>query len=364
MAVLKQLTANDTFGVLNALIEVLDGKLALFVKPAVVGDALPKTYDLPDEVANNVALIVESSGTTGVPKQISLSREALLASANSSAKALGASGQWLLALPANYIAGTNVLIRSIVAGTQPVLMNTTLPFTAEAFVRASLLLTHEHKFTSLVPTQLFRLAQAAKTDPSVLFALKQFTAILVGGQAADPTMLDELRSQGVNLVVTYGSTETAGGCVYDGQPLEGVHVALTAEGRISLDGPVLANDLSHPFVTNDLGEFDAEGRLRVLGRADRVLISGGLKVSLDSLEHAALGVAGVVEAAALAVSDAEWGQRAVVFYVGSPEVADYLAGEVLSLLGSAAKPVRVLRVAALPKLDTGKPDYLTLQTLL
>ncbi len=364
MAVLKQLAANDTFGVLNALIEVLDGKLALFVKPAVVGDALPKTYDLPAEVADDVALIVESSGTTGVPKQILLSREALLASANSSAEHLGASGQWLLALPANYIAGTNVLIRSIVAGTQPVLMNTTLPFTAEAFVRASLLLTHEHKFTSLVPTQLHRLAEAAKTDSSVLLALRQFTTILVGGQAADPSLVARLREQGVKIVLTYGSTETAGGCVYDGVALEGVQVALLPDGRISLDGPVLANDLSRPFVTNDLGEFDEAGRLHVLGRADRVLVSGGLKVSLDQLEHAALTVPGVTQAAALAVDDAEWGQRAVLFYLGSPEVADYLAGEVLTLLGAAAKPVRVLRVGSMPRLATGKVDYLALRTLL
>jgi O-succinylbenzoic acid--CoA ligase len=364
MLPLKQIAANDTFGVLNALIEVLDGKLALFVKPAVVGDALPKTYDLPDEVADDVALIVESSGTTGVPKQIKLSREALLASANASAKHLGASGQWLLALPANYIAGTNVLIRSIVAGTQPVLMNTTLPFSAEAFVRASLLLTHEHKFTSLVPTQLFRLAEAARAEPSVLFALKQFTAILVGGQAADPALVARLREQGVNLVLTYGSTETAGGCVYDGLPLDGVRVALLPDGRISLDGPVLANDLSRPFVTNDLGEFDEAGRLHVLGRADRVLVSGGLKVSLDQLEHAALTVPGVTQATALAVDDAQWGQRAALFYVGSPEVADYLAGEVLVLLGAAAKPVRVLRVGSMPRLATGKVDYLALKTLL
>ena len=364
MLPLKQLAANDTFGVLNALIEVIDGKIALFVKPAVVGDAMPKVYNLPEYVGDDVALIVESSGTTGTPKQIALSREALLASAHASANHLGASGQWLLALPTNYIAGANVLIRSVVAGTQPILMNTTLPFTAEAFVRASMLLTHEHKFTSLVPTQLFRLAQAAKSDASVLFALKQFTAILVGGQAADPTVVENLRAQGVKLVVTYGSTETAGGCVYDGVALPGVEVQIQTDGRIALNGPTLANDLTRPFVTNDLGEIDANGRLRVIGRADRVLVSGGLKVSLDQLEHAAMSVGGVTEAAALAVTDAEWGHRAVLFYVGSPEVADYLAAEVLSLLGSAAKPVRVLRVGLLPRLATGKVDYLALQTLL
>ena len=364
MLPLKQIAANDTFGVLNALIEVLDGKLALFVKPAQVGDAAPKPYDLPDDVGDDVALIVESSGTTGTPKQISLSLATLLASANASAEFLGASGQWLLALPANYIAGANVLIRSVVAGTQPILMNTTLPFTAEAFVRASMLLTHDHKFTSLVPTQLFRLAQVAKAEPSVLFALKQFTAILVGGQAADPALVASLREQGVKIVLTYGSTETAGGCVYDGVPLGGVHVSLSADGRVSIDGPTLAKGVGKPFVTNDLGEIDADGRLRVIGRADRVLVSGGLKVSLDQLEHAAMSVGGVTEAAALAITDAEWGHRAVLFYVGSPEVADYLAGEVLSLLGSAAKPVRVLRVGLLPRLATGKVDYLALQTLL
>ncbi|MFM5905268.1 MAG: AMP-binding enzyme, partial [Micrococcales bacterium] len=118
------------------------------------------------------------------------------------------------------------------------------------------------------------------------------------------------------------------------------------------------------FHTSDLGEFSTDGRLNILGRADRVLISGGLKVSLDAIEARSLQLGGVVEAAALAVADDQWGERAALVYVGSPEVADYAAEQILEALGPAGKPVRVVRVAQLPRLASGKTDYLALKALL
>lgn len=363
---LKLIAANDTFGALVALGDALAGTQAVFVTAPEVNGLMPEVHGLPDQVDSNIALIVESSGSTGTPKRIYLSRDAIVASAQASAAALGGHGQWLLALPINFVAGANVLIRSLAADSQPVMMNTSLPFTAEAFARSASLMNGARRYTSLVPAQLDRLVKAAALDDFLVAQVAKFDAILVGGQAASPQLVSKARALGWNIVVSYGMTETGGGCVYDGLPLPGVELRLDPNGVIEIAGATLAQDVATNgwFHTSDLGQFSTDGRLQVLGRNDRVLISGGLKVSLDAIEAKSLELGGVVEAAALAVTDDHWGQRAALVYVGSPEVADYAAEQILEALGPAGKPVRVVRVAQIPKLVSGKTDYLALKALL
>lgn len=361
---LKIVAANDTVGALLALADALAGRQAVFVTGPEVNGKMPETHGLPNEVDDNLALIVESSGSTGAPKRIRLSRQALLASAQAADSVLGGPGQWLLALPINYIAGSNVLIRSLVAEQQPVLMNTQLPFTPDAFARAAGLMKGERRYVSLVPVQLQRLIAAASFDEYLLARLRRFDAILVGGQAVDASVVEKARDLGLKIVRSYGSAETAGGCVYDGLPLPGVALQIDQGGHVQISGPTLAEGMADEagwYTTNDFGHLDpTSGRLTVTGRSNRVIISGGLKVSLDRIEEAVRGIGGVVEAAAIAVRDKEWGERAAVVYVGSPEVADYIAADALSQLGFAAKPVRVIRVDSLPRLSSGKTDYVTL----
>lgn len=369
MIPLKLVAANDSFGALVALGEVLAANQAVFITSPEVNGKMPEVLGLPNEVENGVGLIVETSGSTGVPKRITLSREAILASANAAQIRLGGPGQWLLALPINFVAGANVLVRSLVADTQPVLMNTTVPFTAEAFARAASLMTGSRRYTSLVPTQLARLAAAINdpfspsgTNDFLLAQLRKFDAILVGGQAPQEEVIERLESFGVKIVTTYGMTETCGGCVYDGVPLEGVKIDLVGS-RIQVSGKVLADDLGDSFVTSDLGEFDEAGRLKVLGRIDRVIISGGLKISLDRVEELARAVPGVAELAATAIADAAWGQRVGIVYLGSPEVADEIALALANDLGPAGKPVRVVRTDGVPKLASGKYDLQAIKRL-
>jgi len=360
---LKVIPANDVVGATIALGEALAGNGTVFICGPEIAGVKPEIQELPTGVSNT-ALIIESSGSTGTPKRIQLSKEALIASAKATEEYFGTSGQWLLALPINYIAGAQVLIRSLVAETQPVVMNTLVSFTPEAFARSAQLMTAEHRFTSLVPTQLKRLAEVAELDESVLRALKSFTAILVGGQAVDPGMVASMRDKGVNLVLSYGMAETAGGVVYDGKTLSGVEVSIR-DGLIAIKSPSLANgvaDESGFLVTKDAGEF-VDGKLKVLGRADRVLISGALKVSLDSVEAVAGSIGGVVEVAATTLESSEWGQRVGLVYVGSPEVADYVASAVFEQLGLAAKPIRVIRVDKLPRLVSGKTDLVSVRKL-
>ncbi len=366
---LKLIAANDTFGALLAFTDVLDGKLAVFITPPEVNGKMPETFGLPDEVADDVALIVESSGSTGTPKRIEISREALLNSANASALALGsieASSQWLLALPINFIAGANVLIRSVLAGNQPVMMNTSVPFTAEAFARSASHLKADRRYTSLVPAQLKRVVDAAEADDFIRVQLAKFDAILVGGQSVPAELVARAHALGANIVVTYGMTETSGGCVYNGNPLAQVEVRIASDGRVAIRGATLANvatDDRGYFVTNDAGEIDDAGKLIIHGRIDRVITSGGIKVSLDRVEALGASVVGVADIAAVAIDDSEWGQRVGIAYVGSPEVADTVALALANDLGPAGKPVRILRVDGVPKLSAGKNDLQAIKKL-
>ncbi len=357
MKPLRLIPANDTFRALSSCIEMLDGKLALFITEPEFNGLMPEVQGLPEQVDADVALIVESSGSTGTPKRIELSAAALKASAEASAKYLGGQGQWLLALPTKFIAGINVLIRSVIADTQPIMLNAQLPFTAEAFFRAASLMTEPKRFTSLVPAQLARLLEAVRSDSYSLALLKRFDAILLGGQMPDQKVISELRELGVKIVVSYGMTETAGGCVYDGVPLDGVSVNIR-DSRIAIAGKTLANGLGDEFLTSDLGEI-VDGKLNVLGRADRVLISGGHKISLEAVEQSASEVAGVIAVAAAAIKSS-WGESVGLVYEGSPEV-DFAE---LAKLSLAAKPQRVIRVSSLPRLASGKPDLKAIAKLL
>lgn len=363
---LRVIPSNDVVGALLALTDALEGKCAVFISPREVNGEKVPVVGLPEFVDSSTALIVESSGSTGMPKQISISAEALIASAKATEEYFGAKGQWLLTLPINYIAGIQVLVRSILADVQPVVMNTAVPFTPEAFALSSTMLTADAKFTSVVPTQLVRLQQLASQDPFLVKLLQRFTAILVGGQATPPEVLSFFRDQNINVVESYGMAETSGGCVYDGKALSGVEIKLVEDGRVAIKGAMLANDVANEegfLVTQDIGELDSEGHLRILGRADRVMISGGLKMSLDQVEAVAGSVPGVVEVGATAVSSTEWGERVGIAYVGSPEVADFMAGAVFEQLGIAAKPIRVIRVDRLPRLSNGKTDLISLRQL-
>src|SRR4051794_23614434 len=167
--------------------------------------------------------VVATSGSSGTPKQVVLSRDAVLASAKASAARLGGSGRWLLALPTSYVAGLNVVVRSLLAGHRPVVLGPRTPATAPRSAR----------FLSVVPTQLHRWLDS----PADSRALAGFDTVVVGGGPVDASLRARSADAGLHLVATYGMAETCGGCVYDGLPLDGVGLALAKEGRVRLSGP-------------------------------------------------------------------------------------------------------------------------------
>lgn len=345
-------------------------------------------------------LILRTSGsTTGTGRLIAMSAAALMASARATHARLGGPGTWLLPLPAHHVAGLQILIRSLEAGTEPVVVDTSSGFSPTALAEAlrsarrSTGAAASRLYVSLVPTQLVRVLQ----DPQARRALAGADTVLLGGAAADPALLDRARVAGVTVVTTYGMSETGGGCVYNGRPLEGVEIAIQAPdtegaGRILISGPVLAEDYLHTpghspagspgggpddgegfhrsgasrlLATSDRGRLHPDGRLEVLGRLDDVIITGGVKVEPRHVEETLTSIDGVAEACIVGLPDEQWGSTVVAAVVLEP---DRQTGGLKQLDGAALReaararldgahaPKRVVVLEALPLRPSGKVD--------
>ena len=392
------------------------------------------------EGPESLALLVGTSGSTGAPKQTALSVRALRASARATERffadypSVGSAkqrrvvsevpAQWLLALPAHYVAGAQVLARSVLAGTTPVVAASVtdgVSFTPEVFLNAAERLSCARRFISLVPTQVHKLLEAAEASPAlgseIYDALGQFTGILLGGAPASASLLTAARELGLNVVTTYGSAETAGGCVYSGVALPGVRLRVVPEdagladspvvagaeaaGRIWLGGEHLASGYlgdsaraaSHFFVdahgcrwyrTDDYGslvppapntpEDDGAPALSVLGRSDDVIITGGVKVSSHAVAAVLESHPAVREAAVAGVPDARWGAAVIAavtlrnlpghYGADAAETAGQLQQLCGARLGAAGVPKVVRIVPDFPATSTGKPDRLAIYSML
>ena len=315
---------------------------------------------------DDVALVVPTSGSTGEPKGVLLTAANLYASAEATQRRLGGPGQWLLAIPPTHIGGLQVLVRSLLAGTEPIVLPAR-PFRVDVFAEHTAQLTGQRRYVSLVPTQLRRLLSGGASD-----ALRTYDAVLLGGAATPAALLAEARDVGIRVVTTYGMSETSGGCVYDGTALDGVGVQVEA-GRVRLSGAVVARgyrlrpDLTalsfhgDSFTTSDLGRLHADGTLQLLGRADDVIVTGGEKVPPAAVVARLEQHPAVVEVAVVGVPDAEWGQRVVAVAVLSAELSLEQAREhVARRLPRAFAPRELRVVPCLPHLASGKIDHAVL----
>ena len=357
----------------------LDARLPSARLAALVEALAPASVEEPDGVttlrsgqkmgvAEGTAVIVPTSGSTAMPKQVELSAAALLHSARASLARLGArpGERWLSCLPATYIAGLQVLVRSLVSGTDPVLAER-----ADAQTVAASGCAH----VSLVPTQLRRLLDIdIPTNRDISSPLAGFRSVLLGGAAAADGLLDAARAARVPVVTTYGMTETCGGCVYDGIALDGVRIRIDDEdGRIWLAGPVLFSGYrGGPRVpgdqwlrTGDLGRMDSAGRLVVRGRADDVINTGGALVVPGEVAAALQTCPGVRDVAVLGQPDPEWGERVVAVVVpadpADPPTLELLRLHVKERLPRYAAPSRIVMIDAVPMLPSGKHDLARLR---
>lgn len=377
---LEALDSDDPRDVLRALRAAVFG-----AGPAV---ALGATSAVPEEVPAGTAVVITTSGSSGVPKSVALGRNALIASALATSARVG-EGAWLLAVPATYVAGVQVLVRALAAGREPAILSG--PFRADAFAAAARLMasseggTRVPTFTSLVPVQLQRLVDAAETDDDVARALGSFDAILVGGQALAPVLAERAAAAGARVVRTYGSSETSGGCVYDGVPLDGVALRIV-DGEVQVSGPTLADGYLHDpertasvfvrdadgtrwYRTGDAGDLE-DGVLRIHGRLDNVIVSGGVNVSLDRVERVVRTLPGLHSAVVVGVDDPQWGEASVVVAsraesLGRGEVQQLAAARdaVAAEIGRPARPSRLILVDELAHLSSGKPDRAAIRRL-
>lgn len=321
----------------------------------------PETSAPELSAPDGIALVVATSGSTGDPKLVALTGDALLASVRATHQYLHAAvGQrWSLRLPTTHIAGAMVLVRSLELGTTPIV---------DGVGAAS-------DFDAIVPTQLHR---AIANDQELLQTLQLARAVLVGGANLSDDLLAKARSLGINAITTYGMSETAGGCVYNNEPLPGVRIRTNNESRIELAGPMLAagylkqdgsleeSAAFHDgwFTTTDLGEITDGDRLRVLGRADDVIITGAMKVSLNEVERVIRTYPGVADALCAVTPDDEWGERILVGIVSDipislPELRDYVGARI----GRFAAPRAIVRLDEIPLRGIGKPDRAALSTM-
>lgn len=348
---------------LPALERVLAGCESAFV--AVQPDCELPALRIGEAIDDDVALVVTTSGTTGKPKGALLTAAALAASAAATHDRLGGPGSWLLALSPHNIAGIQVLVRSVLAGSAPVELDVSSGFDTAELPSAVSKLGTGRRYTSLVATQLAK----ALADPPAAAALAELDAVLLGGGPAPRPVLEAAAAAGITVVRTYGMSETAGGCVYDGVPLDGVRLRVD-DGRIVIGGATVAKGYRNPvdpdpfaepgwFRTDDLGSIDA-AVLTVLGRTDDAISTGGLTVLPHPVE-AALGThPAVADCAVFGLADDRLGQRVVAAIVVrdgfGPPTLDALRAHVAGTLDATAAPRELHIVDALPRRGIGKVD--------
>jgi o-succinylbenzoate---CoA ligase len=316
------------------------------------------------EIDDDVAVVVSTSGTTGVPKGALLTVSALTASANATHRRLGGEGQWLLALPAHHVAGLQVLVRSVLSGTTPVAISA--GFSATELCSAIASLSCGRRYASLVATQLDKMLG----DADASAALASLDSVLIGGGPMPAGLAERASAAGIPVVRTYGMSETCGGCVYDGRPLDGVQVRID-DGRVVLGGATIAKGYRNPvspdpfaeagwFRTDDLGSLDASGVLRILGRADDAISTGGLTVLPPVVEAALSTHEAIADCAVFGVPDERLGQRVVAAVVVAPGAAPPTLAEVrahvASTLNITAAPREIHVVAEIPRRGIGKVD--------
>lgn len=314
-------------------------------------------------VPADTAVVVPTSGSTGEPKGVRIGTAALEYSATATHTQLGGAGQWLLAMSPARIAGLTVLVRCRTADVASVALDMLDGFRPDAFAAAVARMdAGTRRYSALVPTQLIRLLDAG-------VGLADLDAILLGGGPIPVGLPERAAAAGARVVRTYGMTETCGGCVYDGLPLPGVRLKISEDGLIHICGPVLGHGYLGPptsgfhgawFATSDLGHLDAAGVLHVHGRADDVIVTGGVNVAAQAVEAVLAGQPGVAAVTVVGRPDPEWGMRVVALLVPAdpavPPDPEPLRAAVADALGRAHVPREFQVAAGLPMLPSGKVD--------
>lgn len=323
------------------------------------------------------SVILTTSGSSGAPRAVELPAAAIRASAERATAWLGGPGLWFTAIPVTGAGGLNTLARSLLTGIEPVIWpglagaahfdgESVLSSLREALARAR---AHGLRcYASLVPTQVARLVGHARAGDvaaiDALGELARFDAVLIGAAALDDELRNSMRAYEINIVTTYGATETCGGCVFNGEPLADVELTFTGEGQIIVSGPVVAHRYrdgdsstlqNQRWISNDLGRMHL-GHLQLIGRSDDVIKVGGQTVALPRITEQLRVLAEPRDIVVLARADAEWGQIPIAFVVDCEHDDATLRRFAAAAVGRTSIPMDVVRLNALPLLPNGKTD--------
>lgn len=338
---------------------------------AMIRGALRLDVPLEDP---DTALVAATSGSTGIPRGVALTRANLVAAVEASWAHVPGLREcsWVIALPVASIGGFGAIVRSLLSGTRLHILPTiggAAPFRARDLLDLDV---DESFAISLVPSQVVDILGSAETTSW----LARARAVLVGAAATPDDVADRALSAGIRLITTYGMTETTGGCAYDGVPLPGCLLECDADGRVLVTGPQVASGYhglpdeterafrgiapQRTFRTGDHGDW-RDGRLRIRGRVDDVVTVHGVNVALGAVESVIRSCFGVRDVAVVAVEDPRQGHRLIAYVTmadpaGLPAVAPYVAEQ----LGGAARPA-VVAMDELPHLPNGKIDRLALR---
>jgi O-succinylbenzoic acid--CoA ligase len=287
------------------------------------------------------AVVIATSGSSGLPKAVVHTHASLRASALTTSQRLKATPDdvWLACLPLSHIGGLSVVTRSLLTGSRVIVHE---KFTVEGYEAA---VQDGATLVSLVHTALTRV------DASL------YRTVLLGGSAAPESLP-------INVVTTYGMTETGSGVVYDGTPLEGVDIRIE-DGEILIRGAMLMRgyrnaptsiDAEGWLHTGDLGNVAGDGRLHVAGRRGDLIISGGENIWPEPVERVLSTMKEVRDCAIVGLPDPEWGQRVVAILEtdGVPQVTvDAVRSVVKEHLPAFMAP-RDVKFMRIPRTASGK----------
>ena len=362
------------------------------LREAFPPELYPELADRIDDpnLFDGIDLVLASSGSSGEPHLVGLSIEALLASVKATHSVLDGPGRWILALASHHIAGAQVLMRAAATEISPQIVDCTHGFNPQDLLPAIAGATSDPElpgYLSLVPTQL---ATCLDAGGEVLAAMAKLHTILIGGSRLDPALRARAEEAGLTIIESFGMTETCGGCVYDGIPLPGIMVrTLEWDGaeRVAIAGPVLLtryldqDSTFHDeagtrwFISGDTGLIDAGGRLKVMGRADDMIISGGLNIPPIRVDDALKNVPGVKDAWSVGLDDEKWGQVLSCLIVPEdmtsfPPPAQFvehwghtIREAVANQIGRPQAPHRIIFVPEIPQLSSGKVNRLAARAL-
>ncbi len=311
-------------------------------------------------LAGEMAAVVTTSGTTAEPRHVVLSRDAMATSAQAVGAALDLDpdeDRWLVCVPLHHVAGLAIVARSYFCATS---MTVHPSFDVGAVGAAA----DRCTLVSVVPTMLTRLVDAGAP-------LGQFRHILVGGAPLAPALLEQATTAGAHLATTYGLSETGGGCVHDGNPLQGVSVSISTDGEILVRGPVVMRGYHgdeaatrQAFTgdgwlrTGDLGHIDDQGRLSVVDRIKDIIVTGGVNVSPTAVEAVVVEHPKVNDVCVVGIPDDEWGERVTAFVVPradtDPPTLPELRAWCSQRLTAAEIPRELRLVASVPRSTGGK----------